>query len=410
MNKKQRALLENVVIVAGYRTAIGKADKGVFKNTRPDDLAAHVLKGIVEETGIDPYTIDDVRFGCAFPESEQGMEVGRVAVLRAAGLPVEVPGATINRFCSSGLQAIVDEIMYVAVGLKTVAIGGGVESISMVPMGGTRYAPNPYLVKEQEEYYISMGLGAEVLAKQDRNTREEQDEFAFQSHQKALKALEENKFENEILPYPVRNVSLDVSGKRVVEEFKAKIDECPRKDTSLEVLAQLPPYFLKDGTGTVTAGSSSQRSDGAAAVLIMKDAKDLRKHGLKPLARLVSYNVVAVSPEIYGIGPVEAIDKALKSAELSIDDIGIIELNEAFASQVLSVIKRLKSEKGIEMPLEKLNVNGGAIALGHPFGCTGAYLTIKGINEARRRNSQYLMVTMCIGFGMGAAAIFELLY
>ncbi|MDA2935931.1 thiolase family protein [Patescibacteria group bacterium AH-259-L05] len=400
--------MKDVVIVAGYRTAIGKANRGVFKNTRPDDLAAHVFKGIVESTGIDPYTVEDVRLGCSFPESEQGMDVARVAVLRA-GLPVEIPGATINRFCSSGLQAIVDKITDIAVGLETVAIAGGVESMSMVPMGGTRYAPNPYLAKEQEETYTSMGLGAEVLAKQDSSTREEQDEFAFHSHQKALKALEENKFKSEILPYPVRNVSLDVSGNRVVEESEAKIDECPRKDTSLEVLAQLPPVFKIDGTGTVTAGNSSQKSDGAAAVLIMT-LDEAERTGLEPLARLVTYKVTGVSPEIFGIGPVNAIDRALRSAHLTMDDIDLIELNEAFASQVISVIKRLKSEKGIEMPLDRLNVNGGAIALGHPLGCTGAYLTIKGINEARRRNSQYLMVTMCIGLGMGAAAIFKLLY
>lgn len=399
-------MLENVVVVAGCRTAIGKANKGIFRNTRPDDLAAHVIKSLVEKTGIDPLIIDDVRMGCAFPEGEQGVQPARIVALRA-GLPVEVPAITINRFCSSGLQAIVDEIVYISLGLKTAAIAGGLESMSMIPMGGTRIAPNPTLINQWPDSYLSMGLTAENLAELDNNTREEQDEFAYLSHQKAIKALEQRRFVDEIVPYTVEQVYIDESGKRVTRTAEALLDECPRKDTSLEGLAQLKPAF-KQG-GTVTAGNSSQMSDGAAAVLVMKLGQ-AKRIGLDPLARLIAYNVAGVAPEIMGIAPVEAISRALKSAELSIDDMGIIELNEAFASQSISVIKRLKSEKGIEIPLDRLNVNGGAVALGHPLGCTGAYLTIKGINEARQRNSQYMMVTMCVGFGQGAAAIFELLY
>lgn len=407
MNETQKKLLENVVIVdagntAGIRTAVARAKKGGFKTVRPDDMAAHVVKGILERTKINPLEIDDVRLGCAFPEGEQGMQVARLVIF-AAGLPKEVTGITINRFCSSGLQAIVDEIIYIALGMKKISIAGGVESMTSIPIGGVRFAPNPRIVEERPGIYLSMGLTAELLAQQDNNTREEQDKFAFESHQKACKALNEGKWKNEILPYKVKETGLN--GK-ILREFIVNADECPRKDTTQEALAQLKPSFKENGT--VTAGNSSQMSDGAAVVMLMT-LKDAQERGLKPVARLIAYEAAGVDPEVMGIGPVEAIPKALKSAGLKINEIDIIELNEAFASQSISVIKRLKKEKQIELPLDRINVNGGAIALGHPLGCTGAYLTIKGINECIRRKGRYAMITMCIGEGMGAAGIFELL-
>lgn len=409
MNKTQRNLLENVVIVdagntAGIRTAIAKAKKGGFKTVRPDDLAAHVIKEIVERTKIDPLKIRDIRLGCAFPEGEQGMQVARLTVF-LAGLPVEIPAVTINRFCSSGLQAIWDEVTQVAIGAKQISIAGGLESMTLIPMGGLRYAPNLRLVEEWPSSYLAMGLTAERLAEQDNNTREEQDKFAFESHQKAIKALDSGIWKAEILPYEVEEIALDGNKKFIVDT-----DEGPRRDTTLESLAKLRPVF-KDIkiNGTVTAGNSSQMSDGAAVVMIMT-LQEAEKLGLKPLARLIAYEVAGVPPEIMGIGPVEAIPMALKTADLKIDDIDIIELNEAFASQSISVFKRLKKEKKIELPVDRVNVNGGAVALGHPLGCTGAYLTIKGLNETRRRKGKYTMITMCIGEGMGAAGIFELLY
>ncbi|MCH7758906.1 thiolase family protein [Patescibacteria group bacterium] len=399
--------MKKVVIVSGCRTAIGRAKKGFFKNVRPDDLAVHVINGLIDKTGldVDPIVIDEVRMGCSFPEGEQGMQPARIAVL-ASNLAMSTPGITINRFCSSGLQAIVDEMMYIAMGFKNVVIAGGLESMSMIPMGGVRIAPNPSLIDDRPKSYLSMGLTAELLAEQDNNTREEQDEFSLSSHQKAIRALDQDLFTDEILPYLSTETNI-INDQKVVQEIKAMVDECPRRETSLEALAKLKPVFKTNGT--VTAGNSSQMSDGAAAVMIM-NTKEADYAQLEPLAHLVSYEVVGVPPEIMGMAPVEAIPKALASAELTMNDIDLIELNEAFASQTISVIKRLKIEKGIEMPLEKLNVNGGAIALGHPMGCTGAYLTIKAINEGRRRKSQYVMVSMCIGGGMGAAAIFKLLY
>ncbi len=407
MTKTQKKLLKKVVIVSGCRTAIGRAKKGFFKNVRPDDLAVHVINGLIDKTGldVDPIVIDEVRMGCSFPEGEQGMQPARIAVL-ASNLAMSTPGITINRFCSSGLQAIVDEMMYIAMGFKNVVIAGGLESMSMIPMGGVRIAPNPSLIDDRPKSYLSMGLTAELLAEQDNNTREEQDEFSLSSHQKAIRALDQDLFTDEILPYLSTETNI-INDQKVVQEIKAMVDECPRRETSLEALAKLKPVFKTNGT--VTAGNSSQMSDGAAAVMIM-NTKEADYAQLEPLAHLVSYEVVGVPPEIMGMAPVEAIPKALESAELTMNDIDLIELNEAFASQTISVIKRLKIEKGIEMPLEKLNVNGGAIALGHPMGCTGAYLTIKAINEGRRRKSQYVMVSMCIGGGMGAAAIFKLLY
>ncbi|MFH1618592.1 MAG: thiolase family protein [bacterium] len=407
MNKTQRDLLQSVVIVdagdtAGVRTAVARAKKGGFRTVRPDDLAAHVIKGILEKTGMDPLKISDIRLGCAFPEGEQGMQPARIAVF-AAGLPVEVTAITINRFCSSGLQSIVDEISHIALGMKKISIAGGLESMTMMPIGGVRFAPNPRLVEEWPGSYLSMGLTAELLAEQDKNTREEQDRFSLESHKKAVRALDDGKWKNEILPYPVKEIGLD--GK-VAREFIVDTDECPRRETTMEDLAKLKPAFQEKGT--VTAGNSSQMSDGAAVVMLMT-MEEAAKNSLKPAARLVSYEVAGVAPEVMGIGPVEAIPRALASAGLKIEDIDIIELNEAFASQSISVIKRLKKEKGIELPQDRLNVDGGAIALGHPLGCTGAYLTIKGLNECRRRKGKHVMITMCIGEGMGAAGIFELL-
>lgn len=401
-------LLKNVFIVdaggsAGVRTAIGRAKKGGFRTVRSDDLAAHVIKGVLERTKIDPLKISDIRLGCAFPEGEQGMQPARIAVF-AAGLPVEVTALTINRFCSSGLQSIVDEIAHIACGMKNISIAGGMESMTMIPMGGVKFAPNPRLVEEWPGSYLSMGLTAELLARQDGNTREEQDAFALESHKKAVKALDSGKWKNEILPYPVKEIGLN--GK-VLKEFIVDADECPRRDANIEDLARLKPVFQEKGT--VTAGNSSQMSDGAAVVMLMS-AEEAAKNGLKPLARLASYEVAGVAPEIMGIGPVEAIPRALESAGLKIEDIDLIELNEAFASQSISVIKRLKKDKGIELPPDRLNVDGGAVALGHPLGATGAYLTIKALNECRRRKGRYAMVTMCIGEGMGAAGIFEVIY
>ncbi|MDP2866773.1 MAG: thiolase family protein [Elusimicrobiota bacterium] len=407
MTNAQKELLKNVVIVdaggsAGVRTAISRAKKGGFKTVRSDDLAAHGIKGILERTKLDPLKLSEVRLGCAFPEGEQGMQPARMAVF-AAGLPVNVTALTINRYCSSGLQSIVDEIAYIACGMKTISLAGGMESMTMIPMGGVKFAPNPRLVEEWPETYMSMGLTAELLAVQDGNTREEQDAFALESHKKAVKALDTGKWKNEILPYPVKETGLGGKAK----EFIVDTDECPRRETTMEDLAKLKPVFQEKGT--VTAGNSSQTSDGAAVVMITT-LEEAKKNGLLPAARLVSYEVAGVAPEIMGIGPVEAIPRALASAGLKIEDMDIIELNEAFASQSISVIKRLKKDKGIVMPLDKLNVDGGALALGHPLGCTGAYLTIKGINECRRRKGKYVMVTMCIGGGMGAAGIFEVLY
>lgn len=407
MNNIQKDLLKNVVLVdaggsAGVRTAIARAKKGGFKTVRPDDLAAHVIKGILERTKLDPLKLSEVRLGCAFPEGEQGMQPARMSVF-AAGLPVSVTALTINRYCSSGLQSIADEIAYLACGMKTISIAGGMESMTMIPMGGVKFAPNPRLVEEWPESYMSMGLTAELLAQQDGNTREEQDAFALESHKKAIKALDSGKWKNEILPYTVKEAGL--GGK--VREFIVDTDECPRRETTMEELAKLKPVFQEKGT--VTAGNSSQMSDGAAVVMLTT-METAVKNGLRPVARLLSYEVAGVPPEIMGIGPVEAIPRALASAGLKIEDMDIIELNEAFASQSLSVIKRLKKDKGIVVPLDKLNVDGGALALGHPLGCTGAYLTIKGVNECRRRKGKYVMVTMCIGGGMGAAGIFEALY
>ncbi|CUS80656.1 3-ketoacyl-CoA thiolase [Candidatus Kryptonium thompsonii] len=392
--------MQDAVIVTAVRTAVGRAKKGTLKDFRPDEMLATVISEAVKRTpNLKPDEIDDVIIGCAFPEGEQGLNVARIASLRA-GLPVSVPAMTINRFCSSGLQSIAFAAERIKLGYADIIIAGGVESMSMVPMTGNKFSANPYLAENYPEVYISMGLTAERVAEKYQITREMQDEFALKSHQKALKAIQEGKFKDEIVPLKVVSKYINGKGEKVVEEKIFDTDEGPRPDTSLEKLAQLKPAF-KEG-GTVTAGNSSQMSDGAAVVVVMSEKK-ANELGLKPIARFVSYAVAGVAPEIMGIGPVEAIPKALKLAGLKLDDIGLIELNEAFAAQSLAVIKLAGLNEEI------VNVNGGAIALGHPLGCTGTKLTVTILNEMKRRNVKYGMVTMCVGGGMGAAGIFELI-
>jgi acetyl-CoA acyltransferase len=391
--------MRSAYIVTALRTAVGKAKKGTLKDFRPDEMLSTVISELVKKTpNLNPAEIDDVIIGCAFPEGEQGLNIARIASLRA-GLPVNVPAITINRFCSSGLQSIAFAAERIMLGYADIIIAGGVESMSLVPMTGNKFSANPYLAENYPEVYISMGLTAERVAEKYQITRQMQDEFALKSHQKALKAIQDGKFKDEIVPLKVVNKYINGKGEKIIEEKIFDTDEGPRADTSLEKLAQLKPAF-KEG-GTVTAGNSSQMSDGAAGVVVMSEEK-VKELGLKPIARFVSFAVAGVPPEIMGIGPVEAIPKALKLAGLKLEDIGLIELNEAFAAQTLAVIKLAGLNEEI------INVNGGAIALGHPLGCTGAKLTVTLLNEMKRRNVKYGMVTMCIGGGMGAAGIFEL--
>lgn len=391
--------MRKAVIVKGVRTAIGKAPDGSLKDTRPDDLAAFLIREIVNRTPeLDPEEIEDIILGCAFPEAEQGMNIARISALRA-GLPVSIPGMTINRFCASGIQAVAAAAHQIQTGAAEVILAGGVESMSLIPMGGNKFSSNPYLAEHYPNTYLSMGLTAEKLQEKYSISREEQDEFSYQSHLKALKAIQENKFKEEIVPYSFQKKEWDYTGKTQIKEIVFQEDEGPRKDTSLDKLSKLKPAFKENGT--VTAGNSSQMSDGSAVVLMMSEEK-AQKVGLKPEARFISYAVSGVEPEIMGIGPVKAVPKALKMSGLTLQQIGLIELNEAFAAQTLAVLKSL------ELNPEIVNVNGGAIALGHPLGCTGTRLTITLINEMRRRKIEYGMVTLCIGGGMGAAAIFEL--
>ena len=386
------------VIVAAARTAVGRAKKGSLVTTRSDYMMATVIKELLRRTeDLDPVEIDDVIVGCAFPEGEQGMNMARMVGIRA-GLPVSVPAETINRFCSSGLQSIAHAAFAIMAGQIQVAIAGGTESMSMVPMTGLKFAPLPYLAENYPEAFTSMGLTAENVAEKYGVTREDQDAFALRSHQRAYAAVESGLFDPEIVPLEVETVEPGGNGKPTTRTFTFKRDEGPRVDTSLEALAKLRPVF-KEG-GTVTAGNSSPMNDGAAGVVIMSRAK-AEALGLKPLVRFVSYGVGGVPPEIMGIGPVEAVPKALKLAGMTLDDIGLIELNEAFAAQGLAVMRELGIDEEIT------NVNGGAIALGHPLGCTGAKLTTQLIYEMKRRDVQFGLVTMCIGGGMGAAGIFE---
>jgi len=390
--------MSEAVIVSAVRTAVGKAPKGTLKNTRPDDLAAAAIKEAVKRVdGLDVNQIEDVIMGCAFPEAEQGMNVARTAMI-AAGLPVETSAMTVNRYCSSGLQTIAIAADRIRTGGADIIVAGGLETMSMIPMGGNVVRPNPAIVDSYPDYFLNMGLTAENLAKKYEITREQADEFSLQSHQKAAAAIKAGKFKDEIVPYTVHVDELDEKGRVRRKEVVFDTDEGPRYDSTMEGLAKLKPAF--HAKGTVTAGNSSQMSDGAAATVVMSLEK-ANELGLKPLARFVSFATAGCLPEEMGIGPVYAIPKALKLAGLTLDQIDVIELNEAFAAQGLSVMKLL------EMNPEKVNVNGGAVALGHPLGCTGAKLTATILQELIRRNARYGMVTMCVGGGMGAAGIFE---
>jgi acetyl-CoA acyltransferase len=389
--------MREIVIVSSVRTPVGRAYKGTLRATRPDELAAVAIKGALDRVPqLDPKEIEDVILGCAMPEGEQGMNVARIASLRA-GLPVEVSAVTINRFCSSGLQAIAMAAERIMSGGAEVMVAGGTESMSMIPMGGNKISPNPWLVDHYPDAYLSMGLTAERLATRFNITREQCDEFSLHSHQKALAAIAAGKFEDETVAVPVSFTTPNGS-KPKKQEISFKIDEGPRSDTSLEALGALKAAFHVKGV--TTAGNSSQMSDGAAAAVVMSGER-AKSLGIVPLARYVSFATAGYKPEEMGLGPVFAIPKALKLAGLKLADIDVIELNEAFAAQSLAVIQ----EGGLDR--ERVNPNGGAIALGHPLGCTGAKLTASVIRELKRRKARYGMVTMCVGGGMGAAGIFE---
>jgi acetyl-CoA acyltransferase len=400
MTQDSRLTTKNneVVIVAAKRTACGKANKGSLRFTRPDSLMGEIIKDLLKNaTAVNPEMVDDVIVGCAFPEGSQGMNVARQAVF-LGGLPDSVPGMTINRFCSSGLQTISMAAERIMAGGAEILIAGGVESMSQVPMGGVSFQPNPELADKRPEVYINMGLTAENVAKKYNVNREDQDQFALESHQKAIKAWEEGYFEEQITPLEVVHKYVTADGEVAEEKFTFKKDEGPRKDTNLEALGGLRAVF-KTG-GSVTAGNSSQMNDAAAGVLIMSRQK-ADELGLKPIARYLGFAVGGVAPEIMGIGPVEAIPKVLKQTGLKLEDIDLIELNEAFAAQSLAVIR----EVGLDP--KKVNINGGALAMGHPLGCTGSKLTTQILHDLHRLDKQYGMVTMCIGGGMGAAGIFE---
>jgi acetyl-CoA acyltransferase len=392
--------MKEAVIVSAVRTAVGKAPKGTLKNSRPDDLGAAAIKGAIDRVeGLNVNEIDDVIMGCAFPEAEQGMNVARTAMI-LAGLPVETSAMTVNRYCSSGLQTIALAADRIKTGGADIIVAGGLETMSMIPMGGNGFRPNPRLADNYPDYYLNMGLTAENLAKKYEITREQADEFSLGSHQKAAAAIKEGRFKDEVVPFSVRVDEVDEKGRVRSKEVVFDTDEGVRYDASIEGFAKLRPVF--HAKGTVTAGNSSQMSDGAAATVVMSLDK-ANELGLKPLARFVSFATAGCLPEEMGIGPVYAIPKALKLAGLTLEDIDVIELNEAFAAQGLSVMKVL------EMNPAKVNVNGGAVALGHPLGCTGAKLTATVLQEMKRRNARYGMVTMCVGGGMGAAGIFELI-
>lgn len=390
----------NAYIVAGFRSAVGKANKGGFRFTRTDDLAAEVIKHLMRSVpGISPEQVDDVIVGNAMPEAEQGLNMGRLISLLALNTD-KVPGMTVNRYCASGLETISIASAKINSGLADCIIAGGAESMSLIPMGGWRIVPNFEVVKIHPDYYWGMGLTAEAVAKEYKVSREEQDKFALASHQKAVKAISEGKFKDEIVPVKVSENYLDENEKKKTREFVVDTDEGARADTNMEALAKLKPVFAQNGV--VTAGNSSQTSDGAAFVMVVSE-KFIKENNLKPIARLVSFAVAGVPPRIMGIGPVAAIPKALKLAGMKQDQIDLIELNEAFASQSLAVINELKLNPEI------VNVNGGAIALGHPLGCSGAKLSVQILNELARRKKKFGMVTMCVGTGQGAAGIFEML-
>jgi len=390
--------MKEAVIVSAVRTAVGKAPHGALRSTRPDDMAAAVIaEALKRAPGLDPAEIEDIVLGCAMPEGEQGLNVARIASLRA-GIPVSASAVTVNRFCSSGLQAIAYAAERIMCGFSTTVVAGGTESMSMVPMGGNKVSPNPSLVDAYPDVYLSTGLVAENHAREARISRDEQDAFALLSHQRAVAAIESGRFAEEIVPLDIRRLAANNDHKPVVESTVFAVDEGPRRDTSLEALGKLRPAFHV--AGTVTAGNSSQTSDGAAAVIVM-EAGRARSLGLQPLARFVTFATAGVEPERFGVGPVPAIRKALKLAQLELEQIDLVELNEAFAAQVLACLRELPIESS------RLNVNGGAIALGHPLGCTGAKLTTTLLHEMRRQGSRYGLVSMCVGGGMGAAGIFE---
>jgi acetyl-CoA acyltransferase len=399
--------MTEAVIVSSVRTPVGRGFKGSLRTTRPDDLAALVIKGALARVpGLDPKEIDDVILGCAMPEGEQGMNVARIAALRA-GLPVETSAMTVNRFCASGLQAIALAAERIRSGSAQIIIAGGTESMSLVPMGGNKISPNPWLVDHYPDTYINMGLGTENIAVKYGISREQADQFSVDSHKKAAVAIAAGKFKDETVPVEVKITTMPANGdgakakgsaKPTTQSFVFETDELPRPDTTMEILAGLKPAFHVKGS--VTAGNSSPMSDGAAAVVVMSEAKAMQL-GIKPQARFVAYATAGVKPEEFGVGPVQAILKALQLAGLTLNDIAVVELNEAFAAQSLAVIQQANLDPA------RVNPNGGAIALGHPLGCTGAKLTASLIRELHRRNARHGMVTMCIGGGMGAAGIFE---
>ncbi|WP_121811058.1 acetyl-CoA C-acyltransferase [Mucilaginibacter kameinonensis] len=390
----------NAYIVAASRSAVGKATRGGFRFTRPDTLAADVIRHLLASVpNVDKEQIDDVIVGNATPEAEQGLNVARLISLMALDTD-KVPGMTVNRYCSSGLETIAIASAKIHSGIADCIIAGGVESMSLIPMGGWRIVPNADIALAHPDYYWGMGLTAEAVAREYHISREEQDQFAYNSHQKAIIAIKEGKFKDEIAPVNIVETYVDESGKKKKREFKVDTDEGPRSDTSIDALAKLKPVF--DAKGVVTAGNSSQTSDGAAFVMVVSE-RFLKQNNLKPIARLINYAVAGVPPRIMGIGPLVAIPKVLKMAGMKQQDIELIELNEAFASQSLAIIK------GLELNPEIVNVNGGAISLGHPLGCTGAKLSVQLFNELKRREKKYGMVTMCVGTGQGAAGVFELL-
>lgn len=387
-------------IIAGYRTAVGKAPRGVFRFTRADDLASDVIKHLVSSVpNLMAEEIDDVMVGNATPEGEQGLNIGRMISLMSLDTD-KVPGVTVNRYCASGLETIATAVAKIKAGMADVIVAGGVEVMSGMPFGGWKIAPNPRIAKEHPEWYWGMGLTAEAVANEYKVSREDQDSFAFKSHEKALAAIASGRFTDDIVPITVKETYLEDGKKLNTKEYVVDTDEGPRADTSEERLAQLRPVFALGGS--VTAGNSSQTSDGAAFVLVVSERK-MKELNAEPIARLVSYSVAGVPPRIMGIGPIEAIPKALKQAGLSLEQMDLIELNEAFASQSLAVIRELGINEEI------LNVNGGAIALGHPLGCTGAKLSVQIFNELKKRNKKYGMVTMCVGTGQAAAGIFEMM-
>ena len=389
-------------IVSSVRTPVGKANKGALQNYRPEDLGAEAVKGAMRRVdGLEPEMVDDVLMGCAFPEGPQGMNVGRI-IARKAGMPDRVPGATVNRFCSSGLQTIVQASQAIATGTADVVVAGGAESMSQVPMSGFFFQPDPETTNEDIDTYISMGLTGENVAERYNVSREDQDRFALRSHERAVDAIDHGRFEDEIVPLDVEETHYHAvnghKGETTTQSTTLEVDEGPRRDTSLEVLSQLPAAFKK--SGTVTPGNASQRSDGGAASVVMSEHR-MNELGVDPLGRIRGFAVAGVAPDVMGIGPVEAIPKALDQTGLSLDDIGLVELNEAFAAQSLAVIREVGLDEDI------VNVNGGAIALGHPLGCTGAKLTATLLHEMVRREVRYGICTMCVGGGMGAAGVIE---